>query len=235
MILFHPSKIFVVGGKLPWFLMMLWKVTLPPRHPAEGNTQHGEACGGSHGYRLWLQSWSHREWEIITTVSSVSPRPPPQPSTDTIKSWQKADIEHHLRHYSVAWKDLVWNATLILHIQGCMHRVIVTMQRCGHERMMGQEYTKREQLHWKDERIGCVSPIFQNFLWCGVTLSYNKQGKNVNKLKAKINEHLSWIVYTWHNSQGSALSFHFLIPETDNEIFKCQDTQKHPRILLKEE
>lgn len=82
--------------------------------------------------------------EIITTVSSVSPRPPPQPSTDTIKSWQKADIERHLRHYSVAWKDLVLNATLILHIQGCMHGVIVTMQRCGHERMMGQEYTKRE-------------------------------------------------------------------------------------------
>lgn len=235
MIPFLPSKIFVLGGKSPWFLMMLWKVALPLRHPAEGNTQHGEASEVPTAIDYDSNPEVTENREIITTVSSVSPRPPPQPSTDTIKSWQKADVERHLRHYSVAWKDLVLNATLILHIQGCMHGVIVTMQRCGHERMIGQEYTKREPLHWKDERIGCVSPIFQNFLWCGVTLSYNKQGKNVNKLKAKINEHLSWIVYTWHNSQGSALSFHFLIPEADNEIFKCQDTQKHPRILLKEE
>lgn len=59
--------------------------------------------------------------------------------------------------------------------------------------------------------------------------------RGVNELKAKINEHLSSIVYTLSNSKNSVLSSHFIILEADNEIFKCQETQKQFRIMLEEE
>lgn len=69
----------------------------------------------------------------------------------------------------------------------------------------------------------------------GVTPSNNKKGGDVNKLKAKINEPLSSIVYILCNSKNPVLPFHFLILEADNEIFKCQETQKQIRIILEEE
>jgi len=68
----------------------------------------------------------------------------------------------------------------------------------------------------------------------GVTLSNNKKGRDVNKLKAKINEYFS-TVYTLYSSKNSVLSFHFIILGANNEIFKCQETQKQLRIILEEE
>lgn len=77
--------------------------------------------------------------------------------------------------------------------------------------------------------------FFKMFFNAGVILSCNKKGGDVSKLKAKINEHLSSIVYTLSNSKNSVLSFHCIILEADNEIFKRQETQKQFRFILEEE
>lgn len=53
--------------------------------------------------------------------------------------------------------------------------------------------------------------FFKMVLNAGVILSYNKRGGDENKLKAKIIEHLSSIVYTLYNNKNSVLSFHFII------------------------
>lgn len=74
------------------------------------------------------------------------------------------------------------------------------------------------------------------FFNAGVMLSYNKKKKkkrDVNKLKAKINEHLSSIVYILSNSKNSVLSFHCVILKADNEIFKCQETQSSSESYLR--
>lgn len=68
----------------------------------------------------------------------------------------------------------------------------------------------------------------------GVTLSNNKKGRDVNKLKAKINEYFFSTVYTLYSSKNSVLSFHFIILGANNEIVKCQETQKQLRIILEE-
>lgn len=53
--------------------------------------------------------------------------------------------------------------------------------------------------------------FFKMVLNAGVILSYNKRGGDANKLKAKIIEHLSSIVYRLYNNKNSVLSFHFII------------------------
>lgn len=73
------------------------------------------------------------------------------------------------------------------------------------------------------------------FFNAGVMLSYNKKkGRDINKLKAKVNEHLSSIVYILSNSKNSVLSFHCIILKVNNEIFKCQETKQF-RIILEGE
>lgn len=50
-----------------------------------------------------------------------------------------------------------------------------------------------------------------------------------------MNEYVFSTVYTLYSSKNSVLSFHFIILGADNEIFKCQETQKQLRIILEEE
>lgn len=51
--------------------------------------------------------------------------------------------------------------------------------------------------------------FFQMLFNAGVIQSYNKKGDDINKLKAKINEHLSSIVYTLYNNKNTVLVFPF--------------------------
>lgn len=88
---------------------------------------------------------------------------------------------------------------------------------------------------YSDEEIVIFFSFFKIVFNAGVTLSNNKKGRDVSKLKAKINEYLFSTVYTLYSRKNSVLSFHFIILGADSEIFKCQETQKQLRIILEEE
>lgn len=88
---------------------------------------------------------------------------------------------------------------------------------------------------YSDEEIVIFFSFFKIVFNAEVTLSNNKKGRDVSKLKAKINEYLFSTVYTLYSSQNSVLSFHVIILGADSEIFKRQETQKHFRIILEEE
>lgn len=51
--------------------------------------------------------------------------------------------------------------------------------------------------------------FFQMLFNAGVIQSYNQRGEDVNKLKAKINEHLSSLGYTLDNNKNTVLVFPF--------------------------
>lgn len=75
------------------------------------------------------------------------------------------------------------------------------------EQRSTQNTQKGKQLYSDDEMMVFFS-FFQMLFNAGVKQSYNKKGEGINKLKAKINEHLSSIVYTLYNQQkhGPCLS-----------------------------
>lgn len=112
----------------------------------------------------------------------------------------------------------------------CNHAKLRTRKDKDGPRMHKRENSYIQMMSWL-----CFSHFSKCSLILGLYCHTIKKGGDVNKLKAKINEHLSSIVYTLHNRKNSVLSFHFIILETDNEIFKCQQTQKQFRITLEEE